>query len=264
MTDFSNTTAPCIQTCNSIANETRLANSMSDKTFPSMNLSYQLNSFWNNYELIKSLGNGHCFIHSVVVSYNSQIVNKPSINGETLLNSIIRETISNSQRYVNYYDDECFDVLFSDMRKYVDHKQYNSLFGDIVLLIVVTVLQINIIIVEMDQNIIITTKITCPDDVRNCDHIYISKSGEYYDAIAPKQKTAVPSKSDTVIMLSSGKWEKKDNFLIYKTCGFGSFWILLITFRCTKQTAPHQLESIMIPSFPKKCHFREMMESTFP
>ena len=59
----------------------------------------------------------------------------------------------------------------------------------------------------------------------NCDHMwpYISKSGEHYDAIAPKQKTAVPSKSDTVIMLSSGKLENKDNFLIYKTWGFGSF-----------------------------------------
>ena len=30
MTDFSNTTAPCIQTCNSIANETILTNSIGD------------------------------------------------------------------------------------------------------------------------------------------------------------------------------------------------------------------------------------------
>ena len=155
-------------------------------------------------------------------------------------------------------------AILLQVRKYVDHKQYNSLFGDIVLLIVVTVLQVNIIIVEMDQNIIITIKITCPDDVRNCDHIYISTSGEHYDAIAPKQKTAVPSKSDTVIMLSSGKLENKDNFLINKTCGFGSFLNIInyVQMHKANRTAPTGEHNDTI--VPQIMSFREMMESTFP
>ena len=49
ITNFSNTAAPCIRTCNSIANETILTDSMSNKMCPSMIVSYQLNSFWDDY-----------------------------------------------------------------------------------------------------------------------------------------------------------------------------------------------------------------------
>ena len=67
-----------------------------------MNVSYQLNSFWDDYELIKSLGDGHCFIHSVVVSYNSQIANKPSIKDRAHLSTF---------KFVIFEKFSCFIVL---------------------------------------------------------------------------------------------------------------------------------------------------------
>ena len=141
--------------------------------------------FWNSFEVVECPKDGHCFIHAVVVSYNSTVNSDKHIDEMNLLNLIKSHTMMKPQLYTPYIEEESVDILFSKMRKYVFDKCYKSVFGDIVVLIAATVLNTVISIIETENNILSKIKVKNPnnDDLNN---VYVLKTAEHYDAIVCK------------------------------------------------------------------------------
>ena len=79
--------------------------------------------------------------------------------------------------------------LLNGMHGYIDHKRYNTPFGDIVPHIVANALEVYIIIMYKNNtnfscNVVTPTHILCPE---LCKCIFVLKSGLHYDAVIPIQ-----------------------------------------------------------------------------
>ena len=59
-------------------------------------------SIWIDYEICKSPGDGHCFIHSVVSSLNSLVDSGNIIQYKSLVNALRKEVIDNLKFYVSF------------------------------------------------------------------------------------------------------------------------------------------------------------------
>ena len=134
-----------------------------------------------------SPGDGHCLLHSVVNSHNSQHPAAPKLTKEASITSLQGEVSSNVIKYVGFRIDNSSLNLFSEMKSYVKRKVYDTLFGDAVPLILANVLQMNIIIIKAEN-----TKFEChiveyesniAAHIENS--IFVYKVGEHYNAIVP-------------------------------------------------------------------------------
>ena len=75
--------------------------------------------------------------------------------------------------------------LFEQMKQYVRYKRYDSIFGDMMPLVVATILKKDIHILTTDDNGMEKTEIKSPGNATCGNHIYVYKIGEHYDAIVP-------------------------------------------------------------------------------
>ena len=57
---------------------------------------------WSMFKLIKSPGDGHCLMHSVVNSLN--VTNTNNANISLLLKQLTEETVDNAHRYIDFID----------------------------------------------------------------------------------------------------------------------------------------------------------------
>ena len=170
--------------------------------------------FWDNYKISKCPADGHCFIHAVVMSYNSQENHSHTIDNENLLEQIKAESISNFDQYVGNYENKSVDGFVIDMNNYIYHKVYNSLFGDMVPMITSAVLRIEIIIVEMAAGRMNETKVSYNnygmEPISHAYPVYVYKTGEHYDAIIPKS-IAIDASSSEKVTLASKKETSADH-----------------------------------------------------
>ena len=80
----------------------------------------QLSSFWDNYKIFNSPGDGHCLLYSVVTSYNNQLdrVDKLSINN--LKHIMYKEVQDNF--YINYHEfcvNPSYDDFYKELGEYI-------------------------------------------------------------------------------------------------------------------------------------------------
>ena len=106
------------------------------------------------YCIVKSPGDGHCFIHSIVTGIKSM---HPSIchiqaTDHGVLEALKAETFCNAHTYIQISKGVSFESLMRGMNAYVYHKPYDSLFGDIVPNIISNALKINIMIIPKTDN----------------------------------------------------------------------------------------------------------------
>ena len=173
--------------------------------------------FWDNYKISKCPADGHCFIHAVVMSYNSQENHSHTIDNENLLEQIKAESISNFDQYVGNYENKSVDGFVIDMNNYIYHKVYNSLFGDMVPMITSAVLRIEIIIVEMAAGRMNETKVSYDnygmEPISHAYPVYVYKTGEHYDAIIPKSIAIDASSSEKVTLASKKETSADPNYV---------------------------------------------------
>ena len=89
------------------------------------------------------------------------------------------------QLYTPYIEEKSVDILFSKMRKYIFDKCYKSVFGDIVVLIAATLLNVVISIIETENNILSKMEVKNPNN-DDWNNVYVLKTAEHYDAIVCK------------------------------------------------------------------------------
>ena len=82
-------------------------------------------------------------------------------------------------------ENESKNDLFEQMKQYVRYKRYDSIFGDMMPLVVATILKKDIHILTTDDNGMEKTEIKSPGNVTYGNHIYVYKIGEHYDAVVP-------------------------------------------------------------------------------
>ena len=67
-------------------------------------LSLDNDTFWLTYDIIKSPGDAHCFVHSVAKSWFSQLPDNSYFNKDVLLEKLKKETYDNAYQYFDYID----------------------------------------------------------------------------------------------------------------------------------------------------------------
>ena len=99
--------------------------------------------FWEKCEINRSPSDGHCLLHSILSSIAFQ--NGIVITLSELIQAIITETKLDSSEYDFINGSSC--NLWSGLIAYVNEKEYESLFGDLVPHIIANAIFVNIIIV---------------------------------------------------------------------------------------------------------------------
>ena len=74
---------------------------------------------------------GHCLLHAVSISMVSQLeVSDTSV--DMLLKLLEEETINNIEHYKAFVVNDYKDKVLQDMFSYINHRVYNTYFGDLV------------------------------------------------------------------------------------------------------------------------------------
>ena len=157
-------------------------NSAIDAHSQILNLSDITADFWYNYSIKKSPGDGHCFLHSVIQSCNSQFPDKPSMNKDILIDLFRVEIHKNCSRYLPYVEDMSRDNLFLGFYDYVYNKNYNTAFGDLVPVIASRALGMGIMIVYKQEDKTMTVFIEHREN-HSCENLFIFKDRDHYDAL---------------------------------------------------------------------------------
>ena len=104
------------------------------------------NNVWSHITVHKSPGDGHCFIHSLVMSYNLQLPEMPKLEHRNVIKSLVEETTTNALLYIPFIHNKSRDSLLHGMSEYVIQKKYNTGYGDLVPVILSNSLHLCIVI----------------------------------------------------------------------------------------------------------------------
>ena len=139
----------------------------------------QNGSFWQNYFNVYTNGDGHCLLYSIIESMKSQL--DIDINYSELCNRFRKETIDN----INYYKD--LILINSDIEiqrllcAYIDGKNVDTQFGDLIPLILSNVLNVGIIIIVKNGNSF-DPLVTYPRTNSN-GYVYVYKIRDHYEGV---------------------------------------------------------------------------------
>ena len=144
-------------------------------------------TFWDVFQVRKSLGDGHCILYSVISSMESQ--HNISLGVHDVTELIKLEVFTNYGQYHEYVDGDRPDELLIRMNDYIDTKIYDSSFGDLVPVILANAMKIDLLILtEFEENYtcdcIPYTRYTAHD---KRDVLIVFKKDEHYDGIVRNQ-----------------------------------------------------------------------------
>ena len=78
--------------------------------------------FWSYFEIKTSPGDGHCFVHSVILSSTAPLLEPLFIEHTELLAKLEKETTENVALYTGFLVDEQKPRLLDDMHRYLRDK----------------------------------------------------------------------------------------------------------------------------------------------
>ena len=135
----------------------------------------------------KSPGDGHCLLHSLVTSWNSQLVpyhGYNPVNLETLKSMIFLETINNAYSCLPFVEDLRRVNLISGLKLYLLEKRYNQSFGDLVLQIVPNAMNITLDILNQGQQAPIRYTPHENTNVHPSSHkVCVHRNGDHFNGI---------------------------------------------------------------------------------
>ena len=140
-------------------------------------------SLWTKFNITKSPGDGHCFLHSVVTSLNAQLPKLRPLDKTTLTCKLDDETLFNAKQYCGVMGSG--KTLLKELNDYVVNRVYDTLFGDIVPNIVANALGIGFVIVYVSQQGKLCVNVVTSRNENNTYWVVLYKSGTHYDAVIP-------------------------------------------------------------------------------
>ena len=140
-------------------------------------------SLWTKFNITKSPGDGHCFLHSVVTSLNAQLPKLRPLDKATLTCKLDDETLFNAKQYCGVMGSG--KTLLKELNDYVVNRVYDTLFGDIVPNIVANALGIGFVIVYVSQHGKLCVNVVTSRNENNTYWVVLYKSGTHYDAVIP-------------------------------------------------------------------------------
>ena len=153
--------------------------SHSDTALPLINSE----SFWQNYEIVKSRGDGHCFIYSAVSSLRYQ--HNMSLDAEAVLRYITHESLNNVHRYMYLF--ESVQTFELEMFNYINEKTYDSSYVDLLPHFLANALRLPIIVICQKDDAYDYNAIPYTDDnnqlVFGQNVLLLFKNGLHYDGL---------------------------------------------------------------------------------
>ena len=179
--------------------------------------------FWQNYKITLSPGDGHCKLHSVISSYNSQHNHIESLNIGQLIALIQQEVMNNVPYYIRVIEDNCQYKLIAYLNMYIYEKMYNTSFGDLVLIITANAIDMNIAIIDKTNNgytchIVHVTK--C-DSVVCGNTVFINKDGDHYNGLLFSSQFGWPGNDNITTVhgdFAHSEGEVSNNKLLNRHC----------------------------------------------
>ena len=140
-------------------------------------------NIWDKFDIIKSPGDGHCLLYSIIESMRCQL-NCTKINLSKLIQCITTELVLNKHFYIDFTDYMSGRNMEDAMNMYIHSRLYDTSYGDLVPIIIANVLCINIAIAT--QNTAHCLLITYRDCVMaKCNNtVFISKNQKHYDGMS--------------------------------------------------------------------------------
>ena len=144
-------------------------------------------NFWSCHAVSKTVGDGHCFLYSVIDSHNKQHPCRQKLYLDDVKKLIVSEVENHSDRYIAGVIGRCRDRLIQGLTRYMKFKEYKTNFCDLVPIITSNALGINILIIEnRDENVKMEA---IPDKLSYSTTICVKLSNDHYEAIYPHIST---------------------------------------------------------------------------
>ena len=160
-------------------------------------------SFWNNYCANLTNGDGHCLIYSVIYSMKHQL--DIDLNYLDVCNRIRTETFDYIDSYKDLIHIESNIEILRLLCAYIDAKNFDTRFGDIVPLIISNLLGVSIIIVALNgesyDHYIIYPRCNM------CGFVYVHKKGDHYEGIKTKNRIGSP-----VVIREPNSWYSNSKY----------------------------------------------------
>ena len=146
--------------------------------------------FWKQAKQSVSPGDGHCLLHSIVHSMESQLQPPVKLTVKGLLDSMHLELIHNKEYYLPFTVDHDMSKLLEGFHAYAKDKMYDSSFGDMAPCIIANALQICLIVVienDADYDVRVINPIMNENDHKmNLSCLFVHKRNAHYNAIIPQ------------------------------------------------------------------------------
>ena len=105
---------------------------------------------WRGLRLLPSPMDGHCLLHSVCSSWQSQLSHFRTIDLESIKSNIFIESLANSENHTSFLSSHL--SLSRGLRSYLIDRHYKSRFGDLVPLAIANALCIKLDILNENDN----------------------------------------------------------------------------------------------------------------
>ena len=143
-------------------------------------------SFWKFYDIKKSPGDGHCLLPSVLYGVNNQIFLQNTCDLNDIIQLIRIETTSNIDLYVSFLVQETRAMLLAQMNMYIYEKRYDTIYGDMLPLILSNALCLNLIILSQSASGYDIHKVIAGFSNNSDKYILVHKYKDHYDVITIK------------------------------------------------------------------------------
>ena len=197
--DVCNNTMVCTHTPSKVAipSTDYLSQCDSKHLCDEVNKDLNCNTFWSNHKVVKSPGDGHCFIHAAANSLNvNSTMPTPLDDVSVILKQLSDETMHNSNRYVDFIDGNGRGSLLQGLNEYVNNRRYDTSFGDLVPIIIANALSVSLLIIENNGSQFEVQLLECQYSKTDHPHVLMFlKTGLHYDSIVPidDQSAGLPS-----------------------------------------------------------------------
>ena len=154
----------------------------------------------HNFTLHPSPPDGHCFIHSVVTAYTTQLTDEQPISYDDLLSKFETQTLNNVDLYSRYLNvdvsevkQDPVDVLLKGLALYTKKRIYNQDFGDLVPLITANALGCDILIFKEQSSHVERQRVY--SDATSPNLLYVHRRGDHYNGLVPISPGPAPQES---------------------------------------------------------------------
>lgn len=197
----SDVTAFCTIKCNDILTKNVISQAIMSRyeydVFDSIASLREKRDIWQYCQINHSRPDGHCLLYSIESSLKLQMFPPIKTDTESLLHAIYEEMSNHPERYTIFVVDYDLSVLTDGFIRYAKYKDYDTLFGDVVVRILANVLKMCFILIVETENGRIDFDVVEPDK-KSSNHLFLHKRYDHYNGISPISRTPKNVAIDTL------------------------------------------------------------------